>query len=158
MNTTTGFKFLSPNQYVNTTIFCPSFAEYRQEKIKKYVRVSTETIIQYLMAKFFTHETINFSSVMFQYFLEKKKNQHAISSQNIFFYGVVNMVKLWDFENHPTRVFFIHVFYRTLKLFMVFVFRLPSKGVLARVFFLIWATFTLETILELHQNCSYFLT
>ena len=45
MNTTTGFKFLSPNQYVNITIFCPSFAEYRQEKIKKYVRVSTETII-----------------------------------------------------------------------------------------------------------------
>ena len=51
------------------------------------------------------------------------------------YYGVVNVVKIWDFENHPSRVFLIHVFYRILKLFMVFVFRLPSRGVLARVFF-----------------------
>ena len=61
---------------------------------------------------------------------------HTICKKSkIPYYGVVNMVKIWDFENHPTSVFFIHVFYRTLKLFMVFVFRLPTKGVLARGFF-----------------------
>ena len=32
-------------KHVNTTIFRPSFTEYRQQKIKKYGIVSTETVI-----------------------------------------------------------------------------------------------------------------
>ena len=32
-------------KHVNTAIFRPSFTEYRQQKIKKYGRVSTETVI-----------------------------------------------------------------------------------------------------------------
>ena len=85
------------------------------------------------------------------------KPQTICKKSKIPCYGVVNVEKIWTFENHPTRVFLIHVFLRNLKLFMVFIFRLPSRGVLAVVFFSILATFTLETILELHQNFSYFL-
>ena len=32
-------------KHVNTANFHPSFAEYRQQKMKKYRRVSTETVI-----------------------------------------------------------------------------------------------------------------
>ena len=46
------FKWIPPQvssyyskKHVNTAIFGPSFTEYRQEKIKKYGRVSTETVI-----------------------------------------------------------------------------------------------------------------
>ena len=63
------------------------------------------------------------------------KPQTICKKSKIPYYGVVNVVKIWDFENHPTRVFLIHVFYRNLKLFMVFIFRLPSRGVLPRGFF-----------------------
>ena len=63
------------------------------------------------------------------------KPQTICKKSKIPYYGVVNVVKIWDFENHPKRVFLIHVFYRILKLFVVYVFRLPSGGVWAQVFF-----------------------
>ena len=107
----------------------------------------------------------NFSKYCFNIFPKKKKNflkpllkpQTICKKSKIPCYGVVNVVKIWNFENHTTRVFLIHVLYRNLKLFMIFIIRLPKGRFGAWLFFLIWATFTLETILELHQNFSYFL-
>ena len=84
----------------------------------------------------------NFSKYCFNIFPKKKnflkpllKPQTICKKSKIPCYGVVNVVKIWNFENHPTRVFLIHVFLRNLKLFMVFIFRLPSRGVLAVFFF-----------------------
>ena len=60
------FKFLLQTNTWIPPFFCPSFNEYRQEKNKKYVRVSNETIHLLFFDQIFTNEYHQFSANSFK--------------------------------------------------------------------------------------------
>ena len=142
MNTTTGFQVLISKVTREYHHFFVRVSLNTVNKIKKNMSAfPLKLFISHWRPNFCPWIASNFSKYCFNIFPKKKilkpllKPQTICKKSKIPYYGVVNVVKIWDFENHPTRVFLIHVFYRNLKLFMVFIFRLPSRGVLPRVFF-----------------------
>ena len=137
--------YLQSNTWI-PSFFCPSFIEYRQQNKKNMSAFPLKLFISHWRPNFCPWIPSNFSKYCFNIFPKKNnkilkpllKPQTICKKSKIPYYGVVNVVKVRDFENHPTRVFLIHVFYRNLKLFMVFIFRLPSMGVLPRGFFFLF--------------------
>ena len=145
MNTTTGFQVLISKVTREYHHFFVRVSLNTVNKIKKNMSAfPLKLFISHWRPNFCPWIPSNFSKYCFNIFPKKNnkilkpllKPQTICKKSKIPYYGVVNVVKVRDFENHPTRVFLIHVFYRNLKLFMVFIFRLPSRGVLPRCFFL----------------------
>ena len=109
------FKFLLQTNTWIPPFFCPSFNEYRQEKNKKYVRVSNETIHLLFFDQIFTHEyhLISVNTVS-RFSLKKKKNCSNLrwfhkncSKSKIPWYGDEKIVQVEQFFHHHSRVFLI---------------------------------------------------
>ena len=88
------FKFLLQTNTWIPPFFCPSFNEYRQEKNKKYVRVSNETIHLLFFDKIFTHEYHQFSANSFKISLKKKMFKPQMVSQKLL--KIKNTGSFWN--------------------------------------------------------------
>ena len=125
MNTTTGFQVLISKVTCEYHHFFVRVSLNTVNKIKKNMSAfPLKLFISHWRPNFCPWIASNFSKYCFNIFPKKKKilkpllkPQTICKKSKIPYYGVVNVVKIWKFENHPTRCIFNTCFLSDFKTF-----------------------------------------